>query len=145
VLGKNPAGDWLFIEINGLRGWAAGFLFRVSGDINTVPVVDQNGNGAATPVPTPAGAPTAQPTSAPPNPGGMTGVTLSTVRVRSGPGTNYASVGAVDSGLTVTLLARTGTSQWIYIEYQGMRGWVATWLLQITGDVSTLPVLQPVF
>jgi uncharacterized protein YraI len=148
VLGKNPAGDWLYIEANGVRGWAAGFLFRIQGDLNTVPVVDQNGGGAAVPtaVPTPAGGTPPQPTTAPPaNPGAVTGVSLSTVRVRSGPGTNYAPVGAIHGGTTVTLLARTGSSQWIYLEYQGIRGWVATWLLQITGDVNTLPVLQPIF
>lgn len=147
VVGKNAGGDWLYVDANGTRGWAAIFLFTVQGDLNTVPVVDQNGGTNGTPLPPPP-APTtepAQPTSEPPNPGGVTGVTLSTVRVRSGPGTNYAPVGAVDQGLTVQVVARNGNNTWVFIQYNDIQGWVATWLLTITGDINTLPVLQPVF
>lgn len=148
VLGKNAAGDWLYVESAGVRGWAATFLFTVQGDLNTVPVVDQNGGGGGVPtaVPTtepPPAEPTAVPTE---NPGGaVTGVAISTVRVRSGPGTSYSSVGAVDSGATVEIVARTANNAWVFIHYNGIQGWVATWLLTVTGDVNTLPVLQPVF
>jgi uncharacterized protein YraI len=142
VLGRNAAGDWLYIDAGAVRGWGAGWLFSISGDLNGVPVVDQNGNGANNP----ASPPPPKPTPAPPsNPGAVTGVTTNTVRVHSGPGTNYPTLGAVDSGITVNIIARNASGTWVVIEFQGNQGWAATWLFQISGDLNSLPVYQPRF
>jgi len=123
---------------------AAGWLFTVTGDLNTVPVVDQDGNGA-TPPPgaTPAG-PVPTPTQPPtqPSPASVTGFATTTARLRSGPGTGYAPIGSVPSGATVSILGKNVSGTWVFIEYAGVRGWAATWVFTITGDLSTVPVLQ---
>jgi uncharacterized protein YraI/predicted Zn-dependent protease len=148
VLGRNATSDWLYIEINGHQGWVAAFLFSITGDLNSVPVVDQNGGGANEPPPAvppagpqqpPAGQPSPQPPMAP---GAVTGVATSTVRVRSGPGTNYQPLGAVDAGTRVNIVGRNVTGSWVLIQSQNGQGWAATWLFEITGDINSVPVVE---
>jgi len=151
VIGRNGAGDWLYVQYAGLRGWIAGWLATVSGDLHTVPVVDQNGNGATPPpgaTPIPTGTPPTQPGTPPtqpptqPAPGAITGIATTTARVRSGPGTGYAPVGSIPSGATVAIVGRDAAGAWVFIQYGDVQGWVATWVFTLNGDLNSVPVLQ---
>jgi uncharacterized protein YraI len=51
-------------------------------------------------------------------------------------------VGSIPSGATVTIVGRNASSTWVFIEYADVRGWVATWIFTINGDLSSVPVLQ---
>jgi uncharacterized protein YraI len=73
--------------------------------------------------------------------GGVTATATTTVRLRSGPGTDYAAVGSVPYGTSVPVLGRNAASTWIYVAYEGDRGWVAAWLCDISGDLNAVPVV----
>jgi uncharacterized protein YraI len=127
IYAKNAAGDWLYVDYNGVRGWVAAWYCKLDGSLNTVPVISQ----------TPA-APT--PSGPAPAPSSVTATTTSNVRMRAGPGTDYAQVGTVDWGATVPVYAKNPAGDWLYIGFNGTQGWILARLVKITGDTSTLPV-----
>jgi uncharacterized protein YraI len=129
VVGRNIPGDWLYIDFNGLRGWVAAWLFTINGDLAAIPVVDNNGNGALPNEPTPS------------SPTGVTGVATTRVRMRAGPGTTYPTVGSVPISSVVNVIGKDTTGTWLYVDYAGRKGWVATWLFVINGDLGSVPIL----
>ncbi|GEM_PF-2082561 len=136
VLGRNAAGDWLYIEYSGVRGWVAGWLCIITGDLNSVPVVDQNGNGAAPAPPSP------QPPSNPGEPTGITATATTTLRIRSGPGTGYSQVGTMPARENAPVLGRSQSSRWLLVNYNGTQGWVAAWLVIVNGNLDSVPVVN---
>ncbi len=128
AIGRNAAADWLFIDYNSLQGWAAGWLFTVNGDVNSLPVTDQSG-----------GAPPPGPTQ-PPQPGTVTGTALNNVKMRLGPDTSYDEILTIPLGTTVDIIARTDNYSWILVEYSGIQGWCFTALFRINGSLKNLPV-----
>jgi len=137
VLGRNDSGLWIFIEYEGVRGWIAAWLCVINGDLNTVPVVNDDGSGAVPPAEPPA----QPPNNPPPGPSGVMAMATSTLRIRSGPGTEWDQIGSLPAGVAVPVLGRNASSYWILIDYQGLQGWVAAWLCVFNGDLETVPVL----
>ncbi len=67
----------------------------------------------------------------------------SAANVRGTPSTNGGIVGALASGQQVNASGRNEDSSWLRVNLAGSRqGWVFASLLTITGDVSTLPVVD---
>lgn len=130
VLGRSEDSSWLFIDNAGTRGWVATYLFTITGDLNTVPVVDENGNGAAPPPSAPPGTPT-----------GIAATAKITARVRSGPGTSYLMVARVMTGETVPVLGRNADNTWLYVDVDGVPGWTSARLYTIIGDLNIVPVM----
>nr|MBN1228118.1 SH3 domain-containing protein [Anaerolineae bacterium] len=62
------------------------------------------------------------------------------LRIRSGPGTEHPQIGLIPFSATADVLGRNEAADWIFIEYEGTRGWVAAWLCWIYGDVWMAPV-----
>ncbi|MBN1310290.1 MAG: matrixin family metalloprotease [Anaerolineae bacterium] len=83
-----------------------------------------------------AGAPVVEPASS-----GVTATSTATVRMRSGPGTDFPTAGRIPYDATVPVLGRNADSSWLYIEYYGQRGWSAAFLFTVAGDLSALPVV----
>jgi uncharacterized protein YraI len=134
VFGKNGAGDWFYVEYTGVRGWVAGWFCLLNGDINALPVLPDNVGGGGAPGPTPVpGTPSA--------PTGVTAHTTSNTRMRSGPDTSYSQIGTIPAYLDVVVLGRNNVSSWLYVEYNGQKGWIAAWLVTINGDLATVPVV----
>lgn len=52
------------------------------------------------------------------------------VNIRSGPGTGYPLLGQVRAGDVLRARARS-SSNWYEVEFQGKRGWIAGWLVQV--------------
>ncbi len=77
----------------------------------------------------------ASPTSAVP-----TGVTQAGVNVRSGPSTIFAPIGSLAANSEVQLAARSPAGDWYKIRYYNDFGWVYAPLLQVSGNVESLPV-----
>lgn len=64
------------------------------------------------------------------------------VRVREGPGMDYAQIGLITANTQVPVKARDETFSWLYVEYDpGQQGWSAAWLLTFEGDLAALPVI----
>jgi predicted Zn-dependent protease len=49
------------------------------------------------------------------------------LRMRSGPGTGYGQLGLLPARARATVLGSNASGSWLYIEYNGARGWVAGW------------------
>lgn len=71
---------------------------------------------------------------------GITGRTGYTLRLRAGPGEGYPSLGVLTYQTPVVGQARSADSQWILVQSQAGRGWIAAWLTEIDGNLDTLPV-----
>ncbi len=133
VIGKNAQGNWLYVDFNGTRGWVAGWYTSIQGDLAAVPVVSNDGGGAAPAPPAP---------DEPTNPGDVTALASTNIRMRSGPGTDYSQVGTVSAGNTVPILARNSSANWLLVLNNGQTGWIAAWLVTINGDINTVPVQE---
>ena len=122
VVGRNEAANWLLIEFQGGRGWVAAWYTTLTGSLGSVPVSSETGQAA---------------------PAASTGVTATTtvnLRVRSGPGTTYNQIGLLAQGTTVNVLNRLQDSSWLYIDRNGLRGWVAAWFTVVSGDLNAVPL-----
>ncbi len=67
----------------------------------------------------------------------VTAVTTGNVMLRTGPGTNYASLNKVAKGATVTVLDNTATSGWWKVNASGQEGYITAQYLKITGTTTT--------
>jgi hypothetical protein len=66
------------------------------------------------------------------------------INVRSGPGTDFNSLGTVDGGQSVTLTGKNTDATWLQIYFPGGpgdRGWVSAGFVSVD-DTSSLPVLD---
>jgi hypothetical protein len=61
---------------------------------------------------------------------------VNSLNVRSGPGIAYRSLGYLLKGSCVSLTDRTASAAWVKSD----KGWLAAHYLQVTGDLSQLPV-----
>jgi uncharacterized protein YraI len=133
AIGRNADSSWIQVNFNGAVGWVAIFLLNVTGDVNTLPVV--GADQAAAP---PADA------VQPPPPGVVSATTSSLINVRASASTGAAKIGELPAGSTVVLITRSGSggNAWVSFDFQGQRGWIASWLVQVNGDVNTLRDVQ---
>lgn len=100
-------------------------------------------SGAAAPIPTPTVTATRKPLPTyTPKPITLNAcVTDSTIRIRSGPGTDYAAIGGLVSGTCITITGRNQDSTWAYVvTNEKITGWVAAWLLTIDGQLSQVSI-----
>ncbi|MGG3272440.1 SH3 domain-containing protein [Priestia aryabhattai] len=67
-------------------------------------------------------------------------VTASTLNVRSGAGTNYASIGSVTKGQKLSVMSKSGS--WYKINYNGRTGYVSSDYVQASGT-TTAPTTPP--
>lgn len=63
--------------------------------------------------------------------------------VRSGPSVNYQVLGQVAEGEMIPIIGATVDFNWVVINYRGQQGWLATYLLEVAGDRSQIPVIAP--
>ncbi|PEB60382.1 hypothetical protein COM86_30295 [Priestia megaterium] len=64
-------------------------------------------------------------------------VTASTLNVRSGAGTSYASIGSVTKGQKLSVVSKSGS--WYKINYNGRTGYVSSDYVQVSGTGTTPP------
>lgn len=97
-------------------------------------------------LPTPTPLPTRPPTQTPtPLPGPHLGVIsddVTTLRVRSGPGTGYFVLGKLTAGDAVTITGRTEDATWVQVEAAPERaGWVSSEYVKANYPVEAAPVV----
>lgn len=63
--------------------------------------------------------------------------------VRSGSSINYPVLGQLVEGDTAQVIGASADNAWVIIDYRGQQGWLATYLLEVTGDLNTVPILTP--
>jgi N-acetylmuramoyl-L-alanine amidase len=98
-------GDWIQISLSGGRqGWVAEWFTKRENPAAAAASVTKAGNGT---------------------------VTADSLRVRSGPGTSYASIGSLRQGQSVAVLETKGS--WVKIRHASMEGWVSKDYLNVSG------------
>lgn len=133
VLGRNAASDWVYIEHEGIRGWVAVWLGTINGDLNVIPVVNNDGTGAPPTEPVEPDTPS--------EPGAVTATAEITLRIRSGPDVEYSQIGSLPPNTTVTVQGRNPENTWYLIEYEDIQGWIAAWLTTLEGNLDHVPVI----
>ena len=66
----------------------------------------------------------------------------SRVNVRSGPGTNYEVTTTAQPGTELEITGRNADSSWFAVRIDGLDGWLASFLVNVSGETSSLPVVQ---
>jgi len=62
------------------------------------------------------------------------------VALRAGPGMSWDRLAVVPPATTLHAVGRTIQSHWIQVEYDGLHGWIASWLVVWSGKFYELPV-----
>jgi len=168
ILGRSALYPWLLLgnaDSSAPLGWVFRDLVTTQGDLIAVPVNESAlGNLPAAPLPSPTpatmvttpnpaftSAPALPTATLPPTalPSAVTGTVLGEVNIRYGPGTEYERVGVGFAGETFTIVARHTQFEWVQITYPASptgRAWVATNLLEITGNLDNVqPISQTTF
>ncbi|TPF14382.1 hypothetical protein CBE79_25640 [Priestia megaterium] len=103
----SKSGSWYKINYNGRTGYVSSDYVQASG------------------------------TTTPPAENTTYTVTASTLNVRSGAGTNYASIGSVTKGQKLSVVSKSGS--WYKINYNGRTGYVSSDYVQVSGTGATPP------
>ncbi len=93
--------------------------------------------------PTPETSQEAAPAPAPSGPAQVT--ILQDMNVRTGPGTNYPIAGPGPAGESAAILGRNADNSWVQVEYPltaDKTGWVYAELVDISGDLNSVAVVQ---
>ena len=64
------------------------------------------------------------------------------VNVRSGPGTNFAVLGALTGNDIATIVSRTEDGKWIEVNVGNRRGWVSARVVRLTGPMKNVPPIS---
>lgn len=72
-------------------------------------------------------------------------ITIKQVRqnVRSGPSTSYDIIGQLNQNEQARVIGATVDFTWVVISFRGTQGWLATYLLDVFGDLKTVPIIAP--
>jgi L,D-peptidoglycan transpeptidase YkuD (ErfK/YbiS/YcfS/YnhG family) len=103
----SKSGSWYKINYNGRTGYVSSDYVQASG------------------------------TTTPPAESTTYTVTASTLNVRSGAGTSYASIGSVTKGQKLSVVSKSGS--WYKINYNGRTGYVSSDYVQASGTGTTPP------
>lgn len=68
-------------------------------------------------------------------------ITQQVQNVRSGPGDAYAVIGQMNRGDQAAVIGTNADKTWIVINFRGTQGWLATYLLDVSGDLNSVPIV----
>lgn len=116
-------GGWLRVTLeSGIIGWVASFAVLLDGDAENLPIIPSE-------VPTP-------------DSDSVTIAAYGRVNVRSGPGMEYNIVSQLDVEDTAQVTGRNDdNNDWLYVENDDLKGWVAYFTVTLEGNPDSLPVL----
>ncbi len=63
--------------------------------------------------------------------------------VRTGPSTAYDVIGQVSKDEQYQVVGATSDNAWVVIQFRGQLGWLATYLLDVFGNLQTVPIIAP--
>jgi uncharacterized protein YgiM (DUF1202 family) len=69
-------------------------------------------------------------------------VTSAVQNVRTGPSTDFEILGQIDQGTRLSILGTNTDKTWIVVDYRGQQGWMASYLLDIRGNLNTTPLIE---
>lgn len=142
IVGRDPLDRWLLVLTDeGINGWVPVYALVYEGDLSLIPVIDESTEASGDDVWITA---------------------YGRVNLRSAPDIAAEVVGQMDIGDTAPAIARCcPTNDWLYVVFEpstvansestpeagaisladAIEGWVAYFTVDITGDLSILPIL----
>ncbi len=72
----------------------------------------------------------------------LTAVTNDIANFRAGPELTYPILETLNLGETVQVDGRRGDNLWLRVVYNGQQGWVFYSLLNVQGDINSLPIIE---
>jgi uncharacterized protein YraI len=154
AIARNEASSWVRVSYQGVEGWAAAWLVIVQGDISELPVDGAPTsdtlplNASLTPEPDAVENELDEPAEEtpgllPPPPLPDSDYTVTTpfrVNIRSAPSVNANVLGIIPTGSVMAAVGQNAAFNWIQVEYGELQGWVASWVVIGSADLSGLPV-----
>jgi len=128
--------DWLRIDFQGSDGWLAYFTVTILGDVDQLAIVSPHDDQENTPV---------HPVATPLMLQASSSVFVTTYRrvnVRSGPGSEYLSVGNLEAGSTADVTGRSNDNEWLRINFGDTSGWVAFFVVSLTGSLDNIESVE---
>jgi len=123
VIGKDASGSWyrvMYAESETGKGWVRADYVQVNAAAE-IPLVETTaGSGSA-----------------------MSGLVIQKINVRSGPGTEYDSLGVLNSNDVVFITGKDAGGAWIQIEFTSApdgKGWVTAKFLQVE-NIEAVPMI----
>lgn len=135
VYGRDGTGSWLQIGYKGVIGWVS--VFYVSPiDVSTLPIVDNS-------VPNPE--------RVPERTTGIDGTIVQTgtlvvysnfsaTNLRAEPRDGGVRLAIIPAGTRLTVTLLDASRSWGQVTYNGQTGWVALFVVNVLGDIRTVPV-----
>jgi uncharacterized protein YraI len=138
VIGRSDReSNWLQVRFNGRSGWVAYFTVTVVGDPNRLPIT---WNDFPTPPPlTPTPDQFVQSEEIVSRP---MATAFRRANVRSGPSTGFDRIGVLEAGDSAPITGMTETTQWLQIDFQGQTGWVAFFVVNVSGSLEDVPIVD---
>jgi len=126
--------SWLRIDFNGQEGWVSINIVEVNGDPDAAPIVEPGPNATLRTTAAQTAAASART---------VTVVTRVNANMRATSEVTSDVVGVIPFGTQLEPTARTANNGRLRLTYNGVTGWVATGLVNITGgNINTLPVAE---
>ena len=69
-------------------------------------------------------------------------VTSQVQNVRTGPSTDFEILGQIEQGTRLSILGTNADQTWIVVDYRDQQGWMAAYLLDIRGNLSSTPIIE---
>ena len=141
VIGRsNEDNDWLLVELDSGRGWIAYFVVYVTGELNSLPIVDtpqaDENLGLAS-------AETESSEEASTDEEIATATAFRQANVRSEPSMRSPIIDVLTRGDIVIVIGRSdAAASWLQVETENGIGWVAYFLVSFNGDIQSIPVIQ---
>ncbi|MBN1313775.1 MAG: SH3 domain-containing protein [Anaerolineae bacterium] len=123
AIGRNESNNWIQLQYGSTTGWVASWVTVYSGDTSLLPVTTEID-------PDPIGGPGPFELTSPFN-----------VNIRAEPTIDSRNLGRLAYMAKASADGRNEASSWVSIEYDGIRGWVAGWLVLLSDDINALPVV----
>src|SRR5205085_560310 len=64
------------------------------------------------------------------------------VNVRSGPGSEYITVGSLEAGTIADVNGRSNDNEWLRIDFNETTGWVAFFVVSLTGSLENIEIIE---
>jgi uncharacterized protein YraI len=119
LLARNTDGSWVRVQVDAeTRGWVSSLYMQIMEPfkLSDLPVTAE-----------------VEPTGT---------VITGSLNVRIGPGPQYESIGTLNYGTIVGVLARNEDGSWVKISVNGMKGWVDPSYLAVDFQIASLPVVN---
>lgn len=143
VLGSNSDGTWYLVASSAGNGWVDVSFTLARGDFTFVPVINPSPVTTTTITVTSLALPNTVSTNVPAATldRGQVIVNTGALNVRTGPGTQFSTLGAVRGGTVLTPAGVTDDALWFLVDSPFGRGWVSVQFTLFRGTFENLPIV----